>query len=194
MAPKIVQDSPRWFKIAINIHPRALETAPGRLQVPFELSIQGGTQEAKILQIPCVFLCCLHSRRFASDRRLRPQDGSKMAQEGPKRGPGGLQDGPKRVPRGSFSGPDGGRELPPPSLIDGPSRPPRGPPESPRRVPREPQEGPGSLQDGPRRASKRALGAPQEPKRAAREHQEGSRSLQDGPKRAPRWLQEASKT
>ena len=38
MASKIVQDSPRLFKMAINIHPRALETAPGRLQVPFEPS------------------------------------------------------------------------------------------------------------------------------------------------------------
>ena len=36
MASKIVQDSPRWFKIAFNMPPRALNTAPGRLQVPSE--------------------------------------------------------------------------------------------------------------------------------------------------------------
>ena len=40
MASKMLQDIPGWFKIAINMHPRALETAPGRLQVPFELSIE----------------------------------------------------------------------------------------------------------------------------------------------------------
>eukprot|EP00959_Pyramimonas_sp_CCMP1952_P002929 60679-Pyramimonas_sp.AAC.1 len=38
MASKIVQDSPRWLKIAINMPPRALETTLGRLQVPGEPS------------------------------------------------------------------------------------------------------------------------------------------------------------
>ena len=37
----------------------------------------------------------LHSRFFDSDGLLKPRDGSKMAQEGPKRGPRGPQDGTK---------------------------------------------------------------------------------------------------
>ena len=42
---------------------------------------------------------------FVSDGPLGPEDGSKIARESPKRGPGGLQDGPKSAPRASREGP-----------------------------------------------------------------------------------------
>ena len=91
--------------------------------------------------------CALPSRLFASDGLLGPQDGSKIPQEGPRRGPGwpqecpkAPQERPKRGPRGSFEGPDGGTlKESTRFLIDGlqdcprtGSRPPRGPQESPK--------------------------------------------------------------
>ena len=110
MASRTVQDSPRWFKIAINMHPRALETAPGRLQVPFEPSKEALKRPTSFKSI-VFFDGFLHSRRFASDGLLRPQDGSKMAQEGPKRGPGGPQDRPKSAQDRPKSGPRGPQEA-----------------------------------------------------------------------------------
>ena len=41
--------------------------------------------------------CFVPSRFFASDGLLKPQYGSKVAQDGPKRGPKEAQDGPKSV-------------------------------------------------------------------------------------------------
>ena len=48
---------------------------------------------------------------FASDGRLKPQDGPKMAQEGPKRGPRGPQDVPKSAQERSKSAPRGPQEA-----------------------------------------------------------------------------------
>ena len=45
---------------------------------------QGGPREANIFQKPKENQCVWASPLFASDGLLRPQDGSKMAQEGPK--------------------------------------------------------------------------------------------------------------
>ena len=55
--------------------------------------------------------CVLPSRLFASDGLLRPQDGPKMAQESPKRGPRGPQDGPKSAQERSKSAPRGVQEA-----------------------------------------------------------------------------------
>ena len=98
MASKIVQYIPIWFKVATNMHPRALKTAPGRLQVPFEPP-KKAFKSPKAFKPIVVFNGFLHHRLFASDRLLRPQDGSKMAPEGPKTGPREPQDGPKSAPR-----------------------------------------------------------------------------------------------
>eukprot|EP00959_Pyramimonas_sp_CCMP1952_P422818 8856955-Pyramimonas_sp.AAC.1 len=60
---------------------------------------------------------CLHSRFFASDGLLRPQDDSRTGNESPKRSPNGPQGGPKSahgVPK-SARPPRRGPELPPPS-------------------------------------------------------------------------------
>ena len=70
----------------------------------------------------------MHSRLFASNGHPRPQDGSKMAQEGPKRGPREPQDGPKSAQERSKSAPRGpqdgmfeppreGQELTPPLFL-----------------------------------------------------------------------------
>ena len=80
--------------------------------------LQGPPQEAKILQKPKENQCFLPSRFFASDGLLRPQDGPKMAQDSPKRGPRGPQDGPKSAQERSKSGPRGPQ--------DGIFEPPRG--------------------------------------------------------------------
>eukprot|EP00959_Pyramimonas_sp_CCMP1952_P122310 2556832-Pyramimonas_sp.AAC.1 len=102
--PKMVQDS---YQHASKSSRDRLTTAPSAFR-----SLQGGTQEATIYQIPCVFFRrVLHSRRFASDGLLRPQDGSNMAQEGPKRGPGGPQDRPKSDQERPKRGPRGPREA-----------------------------------------------------------------------------------
>ena len=68
MPSKIVQDSPRWFKIAINMHPRALETAPGRFQVPFELSKEApkGPKSFKSIVFFDVFYILAVSRPMGS--------------------------------------------------------------------------------------------------------------------------------
>ena len=55
--------------------------------------------------------CVWPSRLFASDCHPRPQDGSKMAQEGPKRGPREPQDGPKSAQERSKSAPRGVQEA-----------------------------------------------------------------------------------
>ena len=59
MASKIVQDSPRWFKIAINMHPRALETASGRLQVPFELSKEAPKRPKSFKSLVFFYVFCI---------------------------------------------------------------------------------------------------------------------------------------
>ena len=124
------------------------------------------------------------SRLFASDGLLKPQDGSKMAQESPKRGSREPQDGPKNAqersksgPRGRqdalFEPPRGGPELITPLFLshgaqDGPKRPPRPPQRAPRGLqdpPKEPQAGPKKTPRGP----------------------------QEGPKMAPQWHYESSK-
>ena len=151
---------------------------PGALGAP-----SGRPQEAKILQTPTEHQGVLPSHLFASDGLLRPQDGSKMAQEGPKRGPGGPQDGPKSAqerpksaPRGpqeaSFRAPRGvgqiGAVL---FLIDGLQNGPREAQEGPQRAPRRPPE---SVQKAPRtrapwdpqHASKRSPEAPKRPQGA----------------------------
>ena len=56
-------------------------------------------------QKPKEHMWILPSRRFAPDGLLKPQDGSKMAQEGPKMGPGRRQDGPKSAQDRPRSGP-----------------------------------------------------------------------------------------
>ena len=99
MASKIAQDSPTWFKIVFNPPPRALKTAPGRLQVPSELPKEALKRQKSFKHIVC-FSMVLPSCRFAFDGLLRPQDGSKMAQEGPKRGPRRPQEGPKSAQEG----------------------------------------------------------------------------------------------
>ena len=109
MASKIVQYIPIWFKVATNMHPRALKTAPGRLQVPFEPP-KKAFKSPKAFKPIVVFNGFLHHRLFASDRLLRPQDGSRMAQEGPKRGPGGPQYHPKSAQGRHMSGPRGAQE------------------------------------------------------------------------------------
>ena len=75
----------------------------------------GGPREANILQAPKVNQCYWPPRLVVSDGPLRPQDGSKVAQEGPGRGPREAQEDtksapehPKRAPRGLFEGSDGG--------------------------------------------------------------------------------------
>ena len=70
-------------------------------------ALQGPPQEAKMAPKPKENQCFLPSRLFASDGLLRPQDGPKMAQESPKRGPRGPQDGPKSAQERSKSGPRG---------------------------------------------------------------------------------------
>ena len=70
----------------------------------------------------------LLSHVFNSDGSMRRQDGPKMAQESPKRGPRGPQEGPKSAeerpksgPRGAqdalFEPPKGRWELTPPSFF-----------------------------------------------------------------------------
>ena len=203
----MVQDS---YQHASKSSRDRLRTAPSALRV-----LQGSTQEAKILQIPCVVRCFLHCRPFASDGLLRPQDGSKMAQEGPKRGPRGAQEGPKsaqerpkRAPRGPqeahLKAPTGGGKKSPPSfLIDGLQDNPRRRPGGPKRPPRGPQDAPKRPQDGfkrprslprrpPRGYSKGSDGGirigdpPSFDRWPPRWPQEGLQGRQEGPKRAPR--------
>ena len=125
--PRCVQDgsksaseSPRW-------HPRWLKTAQDASRWPRrcskrpqdrpktaprgKIASQGGLQDAKILQKPKGNQCFLPSRLFASDGHPRPQDGSKKAQEGPKRGPREPQDGPKSAQERSKSGPRAPQEA-----------------------------------------------------------------------------------
>ena len=117
------------------------------------------------------------SRLFACDGLLRPQDGPKMAQESPKRGPRGPQDGPKSAQERSKSGPRGAQDA----LLE----PPRGgariecPPLFEQWGPRRPQEASQTPKKSPKRAPrppKRAPRGPQEcPKRTPREPQDGSK-------------------
>ena len=104
-----LQDGSRQRKIAQDdLHHASKRPQDGPKTVSSALrALQGPLQEAKILQKRKENHCFLPSRRFASDALLGPQDGPKMAQEGPKRGPRGPQDGPKsaqerpkRAPRG----------------------------------------------------------------------------------------------
>ena len=104
MASKIAQDTPKWFKIIFNPPPRAHKTSPGRLQVPSELSKEASKRPNSFKTI-VFFNVFLPSRLFASDGLFRLQDGSKMAQEDPKRGPGGPQDGPQSAPNFPKGGP-----------------------------------------------------------------------------------------
>eukprot|EP00959_Pyramimonas_sp_CCMP1952_P274530 5738930-Pyramimonas_sp.AAC.1 len=68
MASKIVQDSPRWSKIAINMHPRALKTAPGRIQLPSEPSKEAlkRPKSFKSSVFPHVFCIAALSRPIGS--------------------------------------------------------------------------------------------------------------------------------
>ena len=110
MAFKIARDSSRCFKIAANMPPRALKTAQGRFQVTSEPPKEAPKRPKSFKTIVLVNVV-LHYRFLASDRLLRPQDGSKMAQEGLNRGPGGPQDGPKSAQNRPKSGPKGPQEA-----------------------------------------------------------------------------------
>ena len=105
MTFNMAQYSPSWLNMASNMlqeatdRPKAAPTGHG--------AFQRSRQETKTLQTPKENNACLPSRLFASDGPPRPQDGSKMAQENPKRGPREPQDGsksaqdrPKSAPRG----------------------------------------------------------------------------------------------
>ena len=85
--------------------PRGPKNSPRRLKVAKE------PEEAKILPKPKEVTCVLLSRLFASGGNSRPQDGSKMAQEGPKRGPREPQDGPKSAQERSKSAPRARQEA-----------------------------------------------------------------------------------
>ena len=140
MASEIAQDSPTWFKIIFGPPPRALKTGPGRLQVPSEPPKEALKMPNAFKNIVFFFNVFLNSRLFASDGFLRPQDGSKMAQEGfngrPRRVPRRPLTRPRppksvpNRPQEAHSGSDGGAVIEyPPSLTDG-------------------------VQDGPKRAAK----------------------------------------
>ena len=77
----MAQDGSRWLLRCPKRPQDRPKTAPRSLRAS-----PGGRQEAKILQKPKENQCFWASPLFASDGLLRPQGGSKMAQEGPKRG------------------------------------------------------------------------------------------------------------
>ena len=84
--------------------------------MPSELSKEA-SKRPNFFKTIVFFNVFLPSRLFASDGLLRPQDGSKMVQDGPKRvlreaqdGPKNAQERAKRGPRGDVSGPEGGRK------------------------------------------------------------------------------------
>ena len=94
-----LQDGPRYFKMTEDC-PRRASKRPqdGPKTVSRALrALQGlppparGQTGSKTWGNQCLLRSCF----FASDGLLRPQDGPKMAQERPKRGPRGPQDGPK---------------------------------------------------------------------------------------------------
>ena len=172
----MVQDSYQHTSKSSRDRPR---TAPSAFR-----ALQGGTQEAKILQIPCVFSMCFASSYFRVRSAL---EASRWLQYGPREpAPRGAQEGSKTAPRAPRTAPRAAQEglkrlifgsrrgyrvkVPPPSLIDSPKRAfnaskmvPRGPQERPKRAPRKHQEGPRGLQDGPKRAPKASKRAPRAP-------------------------------
>ena len=162
---------------------------------------QGGPREAKILQKPKEEQCCWASPLFASDGLLRPQDGSKMAQEGPKRGPRGPPNCPKRcqersrrAPRGDFRCSGGARLIRDPPCFDripprclkeslrgfkiSHKRAPRSPQDAPKRPPRRSKRAPNRRTIGPRR-----LDGLQTAQKASKTPHEASKST---PKRTPK--------
>ena len=110
IASKMAQDSSIWLKIAFDMHPRGLKTAPRRFQVSSVVS-KDPPQEDDTFQAPKENNCFWPSRLFASDGSLRPQDGSKTVQYSPKRRPRGPQDGPKSAQERSKSGPRGPQDA-----------------------------------------------------------------------------------
>ena len=146
MASKIAQDSRTWFNIANDMPPRRSKTALIRLHMAKEPPKEAPERPTSFKHLKQINDFCLLVF-FASDGLLRPQDGSKMAQETPKSGPRMPQDGPtsaqvrpKSAPRGPFEGPDGGTLKGPTLFFD--RWPPILPQEAPRNARRALQEGP----------------------------------------------------
>ena len=105
-----LQDGPRYSKMGqdslrhTSKRPQdSPKTDPSALR-----ALHGALQDAKTLQKPREDQCVWHSRIFASDELWKPQDGPKIAQKSPKRGPRKPKTAPrspKRRPRALKDGP-----------------------------------------------------------------------------------------
>ena len=106
MASKIAQDSPKWFKIVFTPPPRALKTAPGRLQVPSEPPKEAPKMPKSFKTRMKINDCCLLDLFLSMGSR-----GLKIAPRWPKRAPGGFEDRPKSAQDRPKSGPRGPQEA-----------------------------------------------------------------------------------
>ena len=148
-------------QLAHDMRPEGPTAAPRRLQVVKEPHNEA-LERPKSFKIIGKNTCFLPSRLFVSDGLFKPQVGSKMAQDGPKSGPGWAprrpQERPKSAPRGAqeaiFRAPRGGGKN---SRLFW-SMASKMAQESPKSAPRGPQEGP----RWPTNVPKRALRWPQE--------------------------------
>ena len=91
MASKMAQDSSRWLKIASDTHPRGLETAPRRIQVPFEPSTAPSKMPKSFKSLGKINVLVILAFSLPMGFGIL-----KMAPSWPKRAPRGAQEGPRR--------------------------------------------------------------------------------------------------
>ena len=140
---RVVQERPRWLKIAAKMPPRGLKTAPRRFQVTTEFRAETHETPESLNNQKKIVMFALSSFRSLPSGHFRHKTDRTL----PKRAPRGAQNGPRTAPRAPNSSRDGSKRAPgePEEAQGGPET----ATEGARRV-RTPEDGPKSARDARR--------------------------------------------